>query len=284
MNATPAWAWLEGRVVPLAEATVALSSPGFLLGDGVFETLRARRGRIFRWPLHRVRMVRGLEVLGIDPGAADTAEVALRAVCEAAAGDLEDMYLRVQVVREASAGNPAPGRVSAIARACPPNPPQVFREGVALGLAELRIDPRAPLAGVKSLSYLPQTLARRRAQGRGFDDALILNAGGRVCESAYGNVLARAGRTLYAPGPGEGALDGVTRRVLLDWAVGAGYALEEQLPWQVLASAEEAMLLSTLAGVVPVTTIEHLPRTRFAGGKGELAQTLRDVYEKLLEE
>ncbi len=284
MNDVASWAWLEGRVMPLAEATVALSSPGFLLGDGVFETLRARHGRIFRPEWHWERMAHGLEVLGIDPAVLETVETAVHEVCDAAASLLDDIYLRVQVVRELNHDGPARGRVSTIARPCPTYPPHWYRDGVSLGVADLRSDPHAPLSGVKSLSYLPHTLARRRAQGRGFDEALILNTEGRVCESAYGNVIARIDHVLYSPGREEGALDGVTRRVLLDWAQSQGYAIETRLPWMVLAEAEEVVLVSTLAGVVPVAAIEHLPQTHFAGAKGKLFSALRAAYEKLLNE
>jgi len=284
LNDVASWAWLEGRVMPLAEATVALSSPGFLLGDGVFETLRARHGRLFRPEWHWERMAHGLEVLGIDPGVLETVEIAVHEVCAAAAVSLDDIYLRVQVVREPNGEGPARGRVTAIARPCPTYPPHWFRDGVSLGVADLRCDPHAPLSGVKSLSYLPHTLARRRAQGRGFDEALILNTEGHVCESAYGNLIARNEHVLYSPGREEGALDGVTRHVLLDWAKSKGYAVETRLPWTVLAEAEEVVLVSTLAGVVPVAAIEHLPQARFAGAGGELATKMRAAYESLLDE
>lgn len=267
-------------MVPLAEASVPLDDPGFLLGDGVFETLRARRGRIFEWPLHRARMAHGLEVLGIGTGVLETVQAALDTLAAAGARDPGDQYLRVQVVREA--GDAASGRVTALTRPLPGYPAHWRDSGVRLGVAAWRSDPHSPLAGVKSLSYLPQVLARRRARARGFDDALILNTDGRVCESAHGNVIARLGRTLYAPGRDEGALAGVTREVLLRWAQDNGYEVEIRLPWDVLAGMEEVVLASTLAGVVPVATVEDLD-VRFAGGDGELAEALQAAYEELLE-
>lgn len=282
MNAADAWAWCEGLVTPLADASIPLDDPGFLLGDGVFETLRARRGRIFDWGRHRARMAHGLDVLGIAPEALDTAQEALELLAARTAPEPGDRYLRVQVVREAGEGAPAAGRVTALARPLPDYPAHWYVDGVRLGLAEWRCDPSSPLAGVKSLSYLPQVLARRRARDRGFDDALILNTEGRVCEAAHGNVIARLGRTLYAPGREEGALAGVTRDVLLRWAQDNGYEIEIRLPRDVLGEMEEAVLVSTLAGVVPVATVEGLD-VRFAGGGGELAKTLQSVYENLLE-
>lgn len=281
MNTVTGWAWVDGQVMPLADAVVPLSDPGFLLGDGVFETLRARHGRIFDWPRHRKRMAYGLDVLGIELAVLEGVDAALGALTDAAAASFDDMYLRVQVVRESGSGVTA-GTVTALARACPEYPAHWYEQGVRLGVAEWRCDPRAPLTGVKSLSYLPQVLARRHAQARGFDDALILNTGGSVCESAHGNVIARIGRTLYAPGREEGALAGVTRDVLLRRAQELGYGIESRLPWDVLGEVKEAVLVSTLAGVVPVTAVEGLD-TRFASGNGELAMALHQAYEKMLD-
>lgn len=282
MNTANAWAWCKGRLMPLADATLALDDPGFLLGDGVFETLRARRGRIFEWSRHRARMAHGLDVLGIAPEALDTAQEALEALASRTDSATEDTYLRVQVVREADTSTHAAGRVTALARPLPAYPAHWHAEGVRLGLAEWRCELQSPLAGVKSLSYLPQVLARRRVQARGFDDALILNSEGRVCESAHGNIIARLERTLYAPGREEGALAGVTRDVLLRWAQDNGYDVEIRLPRDVLGEMEEAVLVSTLAGVVPVASVEGLD-TRFAGGEGELAVALAQAYEVLLD-
>lgn len=281
MNAPAGWAWIEGSVVPLAEASVPLDDPGFLLGDGVFETLRGRRGRLFEWPRHRARMAHGLEVLGIATAGLETVQEALKALAAVGAGAFDDQYLRVQMVRVPGAGTSIPGRLTALVRPLPEYPAHWYESGVRLGVAEWRCDPRSPLAGVKSLSYLPQVLARRRVQAQGFDDALILNTDGRVCESAHGNVIARLGRTLYTPGREEGALAGVTRDVLLGWARDNGYEIEIRLPWDVLPMADEVVLASTLAGVVPVATVEGLD-VRFAGGNGELAAAMRQAYEDML--
>ncbi|MGH9436341.1 MAG: aminotransferase class IV [Terriglobia bacterium] len=280
MNAAAGWAWADGQVMPLAEATVPLSDPGFLLGDGVFETLRARHGKIFAWPRHRERMAHGLDVLGIEPTVLARVDSALVALTEAAASTFDDMYVRVQVVRAPGAGMTT-GTVTALARACPDYPAHWYEQGVRLGVTELRCDPEAPLAGVKSLSYLPQVLARRHAQTRGFDDALMLNTMGRVCESAHGNIIARLGRTLYAPGREEGALGGVTRGALLRWADEHDYIIEIRLPWEVLSEVEEAVLVSTLAGVVPVASVEGID-THLVAGSGELAIAMRQAYEDLL--
>ncbi|MDN5865427.1 MAG: D-amino acid aminotransferase, partial [Gammaproteobacteria bacterium] len=70
-------AWMDGCVLPLGEARIALEDPGFLFGDGVFESLRVRRGRPFRWDLHARRLSEGLEVVGIDAGPLNLAQFAV---------------------------------------------------------------------------------------------------------------------------------------------------------------------------------------------------------------
>ncbi len=271
-------AWLAGRVLPLAEARIALDDPGFLLGDGVFETLRARRGKPFRWDLHAERLAAGLAAVGVRNDALDVAERAVHELAARAAHDGDDdLYLRVQVSRMSMGA----GKVTALARPLPDYPERLYRKGARLAIADWRCDPANPLAGVKSLSYLPQVWARRAAQARGFDDALILNTRGRVCEAAHANVIARRGTMLYAPGPEEGALNGVTRQVLLAEADRA-YSLCSSLSWGELEAAEEAILASTLAGVVPVAGIDGVHH-RYAGPAGELAVRLTNFYAALLE-
>jgi branched-chain amino acid aminotransferase len=272
-----ALAWIDGEIVALERAHVALDDPGYLLGDGVFETLRARYGRIFRWALHAERMAHGLAVLAIAGGSLAVAERAVRELA-ATTHDQHDVYLRVQIARDRT----GQGKTTALARSLPAYPERLYRQGARLGVADWRRDPADPLAGVKSVSYLAQVRTRRRAQVSGFDDALILNTHGRVCESSYANVLARCGDVILTPGREEGALDGVTRRVLLDEFDIERYALQTRLDWPALESADDVVLVSTLAGVIPVVRIEGIDRD-YAGAGGAFARRMTTCYKKLLD-
>lgn len=267
-----ALAWIGGEVMALEQARVALDDSGYLLGDGVFETLRVRYGRIFRWDLHAERMAHGLAVLEIDE---KTLAVAERAAQELAVvlRDQGDVYLRVQITRDG---------VTALARSLPAYSDRLYLKGARLGVADWRRDPDDPLAGVKTMSYLAQARTRRRAQACGFDDALILNTAGRVCEASYANVVARCGDVILAPGLEEGALDGVTRRVLLDELDDERHASGTRLDWSTLELADEVVLVSTLAGVIPVAQIEGINRD-YACADGALARRMTVCYAELLE-
>jgi branched-chain amino acid aminotransferase len=151
---------------------------------------------------------------------------------------------------------------------------------VRLATVAWRKDPRDPLAAVKHLSYLPYLIARRQAHAAGADDALILNTNGRVCEASHSNVLAVVDGALHAPGVGEGALDGVTRRLLLDSeAVGRSTVVDRITP-EALAHADEVLLTNTVGGVVPVSRVDE--STRPAGAGGAWYARLGAAYEALV--
>jgi branched-chain amino acid aminotransferase len=264
--------------VPLSEAHIALDDPGYLLGDGLFETLRARKGNVFRWDLHAERLAAGLSAIGIHSEALILAERAARGLAVEVANENDDVYLRVQVSRTAT----GEAYVTALARPLPKYPARLYGEGARLAVAAWRRHPADPLAGVKSLSYLPQVWTRRAAQARGFDDALILNTRGKICEASYANVIAGYRNAIYAPSPEEGALDGVTRRVLLAGLDRNEYAMRSRLSWSELETADEVLLVSTLAGVIPVVEIEGVKK-RYAGPAGELARRLTMLYVTLLD-
>ncbi len=276
-----AFAFVEGDVQPLSEARVPIVDRGFLLGDGVFETLRAYKGTPFRWDLHRDRLANGVRALGIRTAVLDEADEAVEELAGAAASD--HAYLRIQVTRDPAVREPedADGVVTGISRPLVPYPQRVYKEGVVVAPVSWRKDPEDPLARVKHLSYLPYLMARREARAAGADDALIRNTAGRFCEASHSNLLAVRGSAVFAPGTDEGALDGVTRRVLLETVEAEGHSVVGALTETNLSSADELMLLNTVGGAVPVDEVKGVS-TRLAGARGGLFATLRDAYEELV--
>ena len=85
---------------------------------------------------------------------------------------------------------------------------------------------------------------------------------------------------MYAPGSDEGAVDGVTRRLVLDFLADADVPVEERLELDTLREAEEVFVTNTTGGVVPVTRFEDAPVG--TGQKGELTARLGHAYEDLV--
>lgn len=279
------FAYRDGKVFPLDKARIPITDRGYLLGDGVFETLRAYRGAPFRWDLHRQRLEHGLRTLGIATAAAKEAGEAVAALVEAAGEAADHLYLRIQVTRDAGVKEPedADGVVTGIARPLAPYPDRVYKEGIKVAPVRWRKDPEDALARVKHLSYLPYLMARREARAAGGEDALIRNETGRYSEASHSNLLASRGSTVFAPGPAEGALDGVTRRVLLDALAAEGEGFVEALAESNLGSADELVLLNTVGGVVPVREVVGVS-TRLAGSRGARFAKLRALYDRLVTE
>lgn len=278
-----AFAFLDGDLRPLTEARIPITDRGFLLGDGVFETLRAYQGTPFRWDLHRNRLANGLRALGLRTTALKMADEAVETLSDAATTD--HAYLRLQVTRDPTVRDPedADGVVTGIVRPLVPYPDRTYTEGIAVAPVSWRKDPDDALARVKHVSYLPYLMARRQARAAGADDALIRNTDDRFCEASHSNLLAVRGSAVFSPGTDEGALDGVTRRLLLETIESNGRNVVEALTETQLSSADEFVLLNTVGGVVPVREVNGIP-TRLAGARGGVFATLRSAYEDLITE
>ena len=117
------------------------------------------------------------------------------------------------------------------------------------------LDPR-----VKSLNYLNNALAKLEARRRGADEALLLNAAGRVAEASVANVFAVRADALVTPPVSEGALEGVTRATVLDLAESQGlHGSLAPLGRFDLLGADEVFLTGSGAGIVPVRSLDGAP-------------------------
>ena len=248
--------WWNGRLVPAAEVRIDPGDAGFLLGDGLFETLRADAGRPRDVAAHLDRLLAGLDRIGIGlpedretlaAAVADVADVA--DIAGSAAGAETTSRLRITVTR-GSAGEP-----TRLITAAPYEPPaaDLYRRGVAaLLLPQPWIDSRSPLAGLKSLSYQANRLALRRAEAAGAFEALLLNQHGRLAEGTRTNVILALPDGLFTPPLADGCLPGTVRRRLLE----LGAVAERSLAPADLQAARGMLLTNSLIGVLPVGWID----------------------------
>lgn len=258
-------------------STVPSEDRGFLLGDGLFETVRIWKGRPFRLDRHVARLERGAELVGIPiPG-----DLRSKIAKEITAVRDQDAALRITLTRGSGAGLAPPGRprsrLVVAVRPLVQNRSQAQR-----GLRTVfrgRVDERSLVATLKALGYLERIQAFRLARGAGADDALLRNSEGRVIEGSSSNLFALRGDTLLAPGPKQGALPGITRSVILEVAERLGLEVEERAPRREdLVRATEVMLSSTLRGIVPVVDVER--RKIGTGTPGSVFRDLAAGYEE----
>ena len=255
-------AWVEGKIIPAAEARVPALDHGLLFGDGVFEGIRVTDRGLFRLDDHMKRLETAGRAVGI--GAEAVFDRAREAACETTrAFGRQEGYLRLIVTRGVGALGidpatcPEPAIVCIAAGALAPDPEREAR-GLSLVTSSLRrppadvLDPR-----VKSLNYLNNVLAKREARQRGADEALVLNAAGRVAEASVANLFAVRDGVLRTPPSHEGCLEGITRASVLEMAEAAGFATRETpLCRMDLLSADEVFLTGTGARLVPVASLD----------------------------
>ena len=276
--------YVDGKVMDLAKATIPLNDRGYLLGDGVFETLRTVNGRVFRLDDHAERMKRSLKAIWLDEPVEKEFRDAVQALTREGRklyGD--ELYLRVNISTGPMgdiAGADRGITVTGLCRKFKPYPMQYYSHGVHLITSKQRKDSRSPLSTVKSLSFLPHVAARREAHTATVHDAILLNEHGRIAEATTSNVFARKGEPVYAPGPAEGAVPGVTRGVVLDLCRDNGLEVVEQLTVEDLHGAREAWLTNTTGGIVPFTRFDDRPIGN--GKKDNLTARLGKAFETLL--
>lgn len=275
--------WVNGELLPAGEAAVDPRDRGFTLGDGVFETIRVRGGAVLRIERHLSRLRAGAAVLGLSPlpRDEDLADAITRTL---AANGLTDAAVRLTVTRGVpkSRGllpHPEPSP-SLVVHAEPFTgyPAELYDRGARAVVGSISRNEHSPLARVKSLNYLDNVLARREAEARGADDALLLNTAGDLACASAANLFLLLDGVLVTPSAASGALPGTLRGlVAAELAPRAGLeVVERAVRPEELRAAEEVFLTNALLGIVPLTEVDGLPiRT---GGPGSIsAELLADL-------
>jgi branched-chain amino acid aminotransferase len=271
MAAVPQHVWVDGRIVAADAPVLSAFDRGFQLGDGVFETLRARAGRPTELDEHVDRLGRSAAGLGI-PLPADVAATLRRAidellVAEHLGGPDGDASIRITVSRGTFLGrgllppdeHPAP-TIVVQAWPVPPTPAHHLEVGLHLVASTVRRDPENPLNALKTTSRADYVHSRIQARNAGADDALFLTIDGYLSEATSANVFLVRGDTLATPSLACAILPGTTRDWILRWAASVGMGPEEGLlTVRDLAEADEAFLSSSVAGILPVTRFEGSP-------------------------
>lgn len=279
-----ALAYVDGAIVDLAKATVPLNDRGYLLGDGIFETLRVANGRIFRPDGHTKRLCAGLKVIGLEESVeADYQDAVKALVKEGLRAFGDDLYLRVNVSTGPMgdiAGTDRGLLVTGVVKKFKPYPMQYYSNGVQVIVSRQRKDSRSPISAHKTLSYLPHVIARREAHSQTAHDAILLNEKGRVAECSTSNVFARKGDKVFAPGAREGACPGITRDVVLELLAEHGFEVVRSMTLAQLRTAKEAWLTNTTGGIVPITRLGDRPIGN--GKKGDLTAQLSHAFEALV--
>lgn len=271
----PSRIWFNGRVVSTAEARLSPFDHGFLVGDGVFETLVARGGRPFTPSRHWKRLVASCESMGIAPPTFDVYLAAIHDVMKA--NEMPDARIRVTLTSgEGPLGSdrgdsPATMTVAATPlKAWPPSE-------TALVVPWTRNE-RSALAGIKSTSYGDNVRALARAHAEGAGEAILANTRDELCEGTGSNLFVVVKDRVQTPPLSSGCLAGVTRALVLEACKAAGIPVEEiAMPVSILQACDEAFLTSSTRDVHPLARIDAREMPGVSGAFTQrVAQAFRD--------
>lgn len=245
--------WMNGELLEPERAVVSVLDHGMLVGDGVFETVKAERGVPFALTRHLRRLARSAAGLGLPEPDQDALA---RGVSEVLAAAPVWPLARIRITYTSGVGPLGSDRgdegptVSIVVAEQKPFPP-----AADVTVVPWQRNERGALAGLKTTSYADNAMALAYAKQRGGGEAIFGNLAGNLCEGTGTNIFVVRGGRLVTPPLSSGCLAGVTRALVLEWFGGE----EEDLPLDDLYRADEAFLTSTTRNVQPIRAVDGTP-------------------------
>lgn len=268
------------------QARISVLDRGFLFGDSVYEVVRTYDRRLFQLSGHLKRLAESARIIRF-PFEPDL-EALKREVHRLVDRWNEDpkrgeALVRIVVTRGEGRASIDPRDARApktivIVRPLQTPTDEAYEKGIRAAVVSVRrnlIESLPPAA--KTGNYLNNILAILEAQALGADEPIILEAQGRIAESATANIFVVRGGELLTPGAEVGILGGLTRRALVEFAPTHGWRVREAELWPAdLETADEILLTSTTREILPVTQVlvDGAFRPVGNGVPGPVARTL----------
>ncbi len=291
-------AWLNGALVPMDQAKVSAFDAGFQHGVGLFETMAARHGRVFRVLEHMERLRASAIELGLAEGLrpealADAVEQTV------AANGLREARVRLtltggdmnMLARGAAGAVRHDPTILVQVQPPTPYPPELFAQGVGVRVADGRLNLLDAFAGHKTLWYWPRLHALQAAGAAGLHEALWFDMTNALACGCVSNVFVVKDGAIHTPfargeepkgGLRSAVLPGVTRAAVLSLAQELGMdAAPRRLDVGQLLEAEEVFLTNSSWQVLPVVRVEQ--RVIGSGGPGPATTELRRALLERIE-
>jgi branched-chain amino acid aminotransferase len=276
--------WLDGKLVDEADAKVSVFDHGLLYGDGIFEGIRVYDGRVFELEAHLRRLYESAKMIRLEiPLDKDELAAAMKKTVEA--NGITDGYIRLVVTRGVGnlGLNPFVCKKSGlivIADQIQPYAEELYETGMkVISATTVRNHPLALPPQLKSLNYLNNIMAKLEALNSGAAEAIMYNHEGYVAEATVDNVFIVRDGVIYTPPVAAGALEGITRNLVIRLARQENLeVVEKNLTRCDLYVCDEFFLTGTAAEIIGVVEIDG--RTVGDGKPGPITKRLREKFFK----
>ena len=239
------------------ETQIPFSDRGLHYGDGLFETIALRGGRLQFWQAHLQRMQLGCQRLGLpaietqqwldDIGALDATD---------------DAVIKLMLTRGSGGrGYRAPNSVQctrAVAMYEMPGHIEARRAaGVKLHICKTPVSSNSQLAGIKHLNRLDSVLARNEWHDEEIAEGLMCDDLGHVIEGTMSNVFMVQNRILYTPILKKAGIEGIIRNRVIELAKQLGFVVQQiAMDRKRLMTMDEIFVTNSIIGIWPVIDIE----------------------------
>ena len=281
--------WKNGDFLPWEEATTHVLTHGLHYGTGVFEGIRCyeteRGSAIFRHKDHLDRLAKSANMYHFElPYSTEEIRQATHELIRR--NGLDSCYIRPIAFR-------GYGEMGLFAQSAPIDVViAVWPWGAYLGEEGKTHGIRAKVSSWRRISqdsliphakasgqYLNSVLAKEETAQAGYDEAILLDKRGNVCEGSGENIFVIREGQILTPPHTAAILDGINRKSVIQIATDLGYTVvERDIARAELYMAEEVFLTGTAAELVPVREIDD----REVGGPGEITRVIQSKFDDAL--
>lgn len=276
--------YIDGRFYNRDDAKISVYDHGLLYGDGIFEGIRIYKGEIFRLKDHLERLYQSAKAICLSVPL-DMGEMEAAVNKTVKKSGKQDGYIRLVVTRGEGSLGIDPGKckkstVIIIVDDIQLYPAEYYKKGIRIITASSRrISPDSLDPRIKSLNYLNNIMAKLEADYAGAQEAVMLNREGCVSECTADNIFIVKGGILFTPSGSNGALEGITKRYIMELAEKLNIKTSETgLTQYDLYNSEECFLTGTGAEIIPVVEIDG--RKTGQGIPGEITLRLIKEYHR----
>lgn len=262
--------------MPIEDCRLSPGQAGIICGWGLFTTIRIVKGEAFGYERHWRRLEKDAAIIRLPlPNTGAKVRVQLQEVIRA--NKVSDGCARIYLIYNQIGAWRSEEKMPQVDLVIYTAPLPEYREPVRLAIREHGRHAASALAGVKTISWLPNVWAVAEAQKEGFDEVVLLNERGEVAECTAANIFLVKGDRVFTPPLSSGCLEGVTRGILMEIAPEAGISVVEQtLKQEDFATADEVFISSTNRNLIGVGEIAG---QKIPVAPGPITRRLNELFD-----
>lgn len=254
------WNYLNHALVLDDDAKISITDRGFMLADGIFETLLWHKKHILFLEEHWQRLQQAANIIHLNlPLSISEFEKAANDLIIANGLFNKDAAIRLTITRgKSTRGIPIPADSQPTFVITVSELPKETKSNFSLFISSIKRNVHSPLSKIKSTNYLENILARDEALKNGADEAIFFNTDDNLACASVGNIFIVCGDQIYTPRLEDGILPGITRKTVIELCHHLNLDIKETaIDLETLNNATEAFITNSLMGIKSISSINH---------------------------